>query len=225
MRYKLTLISFITLLIISCDLKTAPEYLMEAEKLEQQGKFKEAIQLLDKAILKDENFLGAYINRGADKSELGEYVSAIEDYKKVIEIDPKNTLALYNIGNNYKRCKNYKKSLEFYNKAFDTKGGDTSYIDLAENSFVDLGQEFDVPGKEIYYERGISFFYLDSLNNSFKDFRNCIKQNYKSAESNYWLGHIYLRTNQKKLACEKFNEAKELGDKDAEGEIKKYCNQ
>jgi len=89
MKYKLTLISFITLLITSCDLKTAPEYLMEAEKLEQQGKFKEAIQLLDKAILKDEKFLGAYINRGADKSELGEYLSAIEDYKKVIQLTQK----------------------------------------------------------------------------------------------------------------------------------------
>jgi len=39
------------------------------------------------------------------------------------------------------------------------------------------------------------------------------------------LARSYIPKNKsKKQACENFNEAKELGDIDAEGEIKKYCN-
>ena len=55
-------------------MKSAKEHFADAERLEEQGKYKDAIQVLDKAISKDQNFLGAYINRGADKSALGEFL-------------------------------------------------------------------------------------------------------------------------------------------------------
>ncbi|ESU21166.1 hypothetical protein FCR2A7T_06980 [Flavobacterium cauense R2A-7] len=197
---------------------------MEAEELEQEGKYKEAILLLDKAISKDDKFIGAYINRGADKSALGDYEKAIKDYEKVLSINPNNTLALFNIANNYKRIENYKKSLEYYNKAFTSKGGDKFYMDLADNDFVDLGHDFDVPGKEIFYERGITLFHLGSLNKSYSDFQSSIKQKYNVAQSHYWIGFIYLKTNQRELACENFNKSRDLGDKDAEAEIIKFCD-
>ncbi len=54
----------------SCDFKSAQEYLNEADKLSEQGKCKEAIKLLDKAIEKEPKYIGAYINRGSDKSSL-----------------------------------------------------------------------------------------------------------------------------------------------------------
>ena len=62
---------------LSCDFKTAKDYFTEAEQLEEQGKYKEAISILDKAILKDNKLLGAYINRGANKSAIGDFKGAI----------------------------------------------------------------------------------------------------------------------------------------------------
>lgn len=213
----------ISITFIGCDIKSAKDYFAEAEKLEQQQKYKEAIPLLDKAILKDKNFLGAYINRGADKSAIGDYKGAIADYEKVISLDSKNTLAYFNVGNNLKRIGDNKSAIDFYNKAFNTKGGDGIYLDLQPNSVIDLSS-FDVPGHEIYYERGIALYQIDSLKKAFSDFQNCISKNYMTAESNYWIGNIFLVNGNKEKACEYFNKAKSLGDTDADDSIRKYCN-
>ena len=137
-------------------MNSAKDYFADAERLEEQRKYKEAVQLLDKAISKDQNFLGAYINRGGDKSALGDFKGAIEDYMKVVTLDPKNTLALFNIGNNFKRLDDHQSAVIYYNKAFATKGGEGIYIDFEPNNVVDL-DKFDVPGHEISYERAISF--------------------------------------------------------------------
>ena len=203
------LILTIILLLTSCDFKSAQEYLNEADKLSEQGKYKEAIELLDKAIEKDPKYLGAYINRGADKSALKDYKGAIEDYKNVLQIDPKNTLALFNIGNNYKRLDDFKTAVDYYDKAFDTKGGQTIYLDLTPNDFIDLS-EFDVPGHEIHYERGIAYYNIDSLQRAFNDFNAAIQKNYMTAECYFWLGFIYISTGQKDLACENLKKSKQL---------------
>lgn len=212
----------ISLTFLSCDFKSAKDYFAEAEKLEEQQKYKEAIPLLDKAILKDNKYLGAYINRGADKSAIGDFKGAITDYEKVISIDPKNTLAYFNIGNNLKRLGDNKSAVDFYNRAFRTKGGDGIYIDMTPNAFIDLSS-FDVPGHEIYYERGLAFYEIDSLQKSFLDFQNCIRKNYMTADSYVMVGNIYLIKGQKNQACDYFHKAKALGNNDAQNSINKYC--
>ncbi len=214
----------IILLLPSCYFKTAQDDLNEADKLSEKKKYKEAIELRDKAIQKDPKYFGAYINRGADKASLGDFKGAIEDYKNVLQIDPKNTLALFNIGNNYKRLDDFKTAVEYYDKAFDTKGGESIYLDFIPNDFIDLS-EFDVPGHEIHYERGIAYYYIDSLQRAFNDFNAAIQKNYMTAECYYWIGFIYISTGQTELACENLKKSKQLGDKDAEAELKKNCNE
>jgi len=216
----LTILFFLT----GCDFKTAQDYLNEADRLSEQKKYQEAIELLDKAIKKDPKYLGAYINRGADKSALGNFEAAIDDYKAVLQIDPKNTLALFNIGNNYKRISDFGKAVDYYNQAFDTKGGQFSYFNYTPNEFIDRSV-FDVLGHEIHFERGIAYFNIDSLQRAFDDFNAAIGENYMKAESNCWLGYIYVSTGQTDLACEKFRKSKQLGDKTAEEELKRYCNE
>jgi len=204
-------------------MKSAKEYFADAERQEGQGKYKEAVQLLDKAISKDQNFLGAYINRGADKSALGDFKGAIEDYMKVVTLDPKNTLALFNIGNNYKRLGDYQSAVIYYNKAFETKGGEGIYIDFTPNTFVDL-DKFDVPGHQISYERAIAFYQLDSLNRASTDFQHSISNDFMTADCYQRIGYIYVSRGQKEKACECFQKAIDLGNKDAESDIVKYCN-
>ncbi len=222
---KQVAISFTILFILSsCDFKTEQDYLNDAERLSEQKKYKEAIELLDKAIKKNPKYLGAYINRGADKSALGYFEEAIKDYKTVLQIDSKNTLALYNIGNNYKRLENYEKAVEFYNQAFETKGGQNIYLDLTQNDFFGIN-EYDVPGYEIFYERGIAYYSMDSLQRALEDINASLHQNYMIADCYFWLGFIYLSTGQTDLGCENLKKSKQLGNKDAEIELKKYCNE
>jgi tetratricopeptide (TPR) repeat protein len=221
-RIYLTILT-ILLFLTSCDMKSAKEYLVDAEGLEMQREYMEAIQLLDKAISKDQNFLGAYINRGADKSALGDFKGAIEDYMKVVTLDPKNTLALFNIGNNYKRLDDHQSAVIYYNKAFATKGGEGIYVDFTPNPFVDL-DKFDVPGHEISYERAIAFYQLDSLNRAFSDFQHSISKDFMTADCYQRIGYIYVSRGQKEKACEYFQKAIDLGNKDAESDKAKYCN-
>ena len=66
------------------DFKSAQEYLNEADKLSEQGKCKEAIILLDKAIEKEPKYIGANINRGADKSALKDYTLIIKNVEFLV---------------------------------------------------------------------------------------------------------------------------------------------
>jgi tetratricopeptide (TPR) repeat protein len=227
---KTLLISLLITILSSCVLKTAEQYQSEAQILFEKKDYKGAINLLNKAIIKDDKYIGAYIDRGANKSALDDDLGAIEDFKKILLIDPDNTLALFNIGKMYCNLKEYKLSIEFYNKAFDTKGkaidtnGNTIYSDLVDNKFVDLGYKYDVKGGDIFYERGIAYYNFNDLKNSFNDFKSCIQQNYNVKESYYWIGCIYLDVKKNDKACECFYKAKENGDNEVEfNEIQKYC--
>ena len=227
---KILLISLLITFLSSCDLKTAEQYQSEAQILFEKKDYKGAINLLNKAIIKDDKYIGAYLDRGANKGQLDDYIGAIKDFKKVLSIDSDNTLALFNIGKTYCNLKKYKLAIQFYNKAFDTKGkafdtnGETVYIDLVDNKFVDLGYKNDVKKGDIFYERGIAYYNFNDLKNSFNDFKSCIQQNYNVKESYYWIGCIYLDVKKNDKACECFYKAKENGDNEIEfNEIQKYC--
>jgi len=215
------------LIVIGCEFKTAQNLVTEAAKLSELGKYEDAIELLNKAIEKDPRYIGAYINRGADKSALENYEAAISDYKIVLNFDSSNTLALYNIGNNYKRIYKFHTAIEYYNLAFETKGGQEFYYDINSINFMNLNtlNEFDVPGHEIHFERAIAYYSIDSLHQAFDDFNVAISKNYMTAESYWWIGYIYASSEQEDLACQSFKIARQLGKENIDEEIRKYCNE
>ncbi|MDA3910537.1 MAG: hypothetical protein PF448_04175 [Bacteroidales bacterium] len=213
----------IILTLVSCDFKSSEYYNGEAQKFEKEGKYKEAIPLLDKAIEKDPQNIYALINRGVDKSILEDYKGAIEDYSKIIEIDSANALAYLNRGKNKKRLEDYNGAIEDFEKAIKTKGGELIYMEKVENSFIDNGFEFDVGMEEIRFERGIARYNIDSVRLAFEDFKFCIQANYEKPACHYWIGLIYLAYNMNDEACKAFENSEKLGDPDAKEMIEKYC--
>ena len=200
------------------------DYLQEAEKLADNGQFIEANELLEIALEKDPKFIGAYINKGANYSAMGNYKKAIQTYYQGLLIDPGNTMLLFNIGNNYRLLENYETAIEFYNKAFETKGGDKFYVNYDKSfDFADIGQYYDIEGKEIYFQRGLAYLDLDSIHQSYSDFNNCIKRNYEVPASLYYIGFIYLKNYQDSLGCENLKKSASLGYKDALIALKDYC--
>lgn len=221
MKQILFFISLITL--ISCDVKSSADYNSEAEKLEKEGKYVEAILLLDKAIEKDSNNIYAFINRAVDKSILEDYQGAIIDYTKVLQIDSNNILALLNRGKNKKRLENYIGAIEDFEKAINVKGGESFYVDKVKNSFVETGYEFDVSMEEIRYERGIARYQIGSLNLAFKDFNFCIEKNYEASSSHYWRGIIYLTNGMNEEGCSDLTKAQIMGEPHAQHLMNEYC--
>lgn len=220
---KQILIILSILAFTSCDFKSSAVYNAEAEKLEQEERFSEAIPLLDKAIEKDPTNIYALINRGVDKSILEDYKGSIEDYTKVIELDSDNALAFLNRGKNKKRLEDYQGAIEDFEKAIKTKGGEMLYMDKVENSFVETGFEFDVTMEEIRYERGIARYNIDSLKLAFEDFNFCVEKHFNKPASIYWRGIIYVAYGMNTEGCADLTEAQKLGDTDAQEMIGKYC--
>lgn len=222
MKHLLALV--LIFILFSCDFKSSEDYHKEANKLEQKEKFKDAIDLLDKAIEKDPQNISALLDRAVDKSYTLDYKGAIDDYSRVLDIDSDNTLALFNRGKNKKRLENFNGAIIDFNEAISTIGGENIIINRLEIAFRNTGYEFDVTMEEIKFERGIAYYKIDSLKLAFKDFNFSIKKNHLLSECYFWKGLIYLRYNKNSEGCNYLNKSKELGDPDAQGLINKYCN-
>ncbi|WP_419033899.1 tetratricopeptide repeat protein [Dysgonomonas gadei] len=237
---QLFCLTIIVAIFFSCKPNKAQQYFNEAELLEQKGKTEEAIRLLDKAIAEDTNLIAAYINRGASKSMLKDYMGAIADYTAVIKIDSTYALAYLNRGKSKKRIENYNDAILDFNTALKLKGyGDFITVTFVDNPFfhVDEDREYLEPTiNEILYERGIAYFYIDSLKQAFSDFSFCISegnipQSNKRGEFEfnavndcyYWRGFVYLKLGYKDKGCKDLHKAAELGITEAIYEIERYC--
>ncbi|WP_405266672.1 tetratricopeptide repeat protein [Cellulophaga sp. Ld12] len=224
MPKNLIYILTISLLLSSCDFKTAEDYYDLAYELEEQGKYKEAIVFLDKAIEKKPYLKPALLNRGADKSALNDYRGAIKDYELILNYDSDNTLALMNIGNNYKRLKDYKKSVEFYTEALNSKGvikSDSIYLVINFPNDWDKESDYYVRKHEIEFERGISYVYLNEYANGIKDLEQAIKYNYELPDALSWTGEAYYELNDTLNARKFLTEASKYGIIDAKELLEK----
>lgn len=220
---KLLSIMFLLAILTGCDFKSSEGYHKEANKIEQEGKFKEAILLLDKVVEKDPNNIKALLDRAVDKSTIEDYKGAITDYSLVIELDPDNGLAYLNRGKNKKRLEDYRGAIADFDKAISTKGGELIYMDKIKNSFVETRFEYDVKMEEIKFERGIAYSNIDSLKRAFDDFNFSIQKNFALPDCYYWRGLIYLSYNMKDEGCKDLSKAMELGDPDAKELLNKNC--
>jgi len=214
---------FTLLILTACDFKSSEDYHKEANGLEKQKKYKEAIVILDKAIEKDPKNIKALLDRGVDKSIIEDFKGSIIDYTRVIEIDHDNGLAFLNRGKNKKRIEDYTGAIADFNEAISTKGGENLYLDKVENSFIETGFEFDIKMEEIRFERGIAYYNIDSLKKALDDFNFSLQKNFALSDSYYWRGLIYIRYNMKSEGCNDLNKARELGDPDAKVLIDKNC--
>ena len=217
-------ISLILILFSSCDFKSARDYYDLAYELEEQGKYKEAIVYLDKAIEKKPDLKPALLNRGADKSELKDYKGAINDYELILKYDSDNTLALMNIGNNYKRLKNYKKSVEYYTMALKSKGAiksDSIYLEINFPNEWEKEADYYVREHEIEFERGISYVYLKEYSNGVNDLMQAIKYKHELPDALSWTGQAYYELNDTLNARKFLTKATEYGMIDAKELLEK----
>ncbi|MGG9970186.1 tetratricopeptide repeat protein [Ferruginibacter sp. SUN002] len=224
--YILTII-FLT----SCDFKSADDYLKQGHDIGLTGNYKAAIPIFDKAIQKNPKLKEAYIQRGLCYENIHEDSLAINDYKKLLSFDHKNTTAFYYIGLCKYRQNKFEEAIEFYNNALITKGIsnplDTSrsqfVLDLNKNGILGEQATFDVASYEIYYERGLAYYSTGQIKRAFYDFENCINQKYQLGESNYMIGLCWLTANKKDKACEAFRQGAFYGDSLSKTQILEVC--
>jgi len=74
-----------------------------------------AISAFDFAIISDEYFVGAYIEKGSALEKINKYNEAIENYKLIIALKDESSYPLLRMGICYDKIGNYKKAIQNFN--------------------------------------------------------------------------------------------------------------
>ncbi len=80
-------------------------------------KFNEALRAFDYAVLIDEYFVGAYLEKAKTLEKLKNYKEAIENYKATLELDDPTSFVFLRIGECFEKLNNTTLAIQYYKKA------------------------------------------------------------------------------------------------------------
>lgn len=113
------------------DESLAYEHFSSAYLLLKLGRYQQAIEEYEKAIILKKDFVDAYFNLAFLYKKNKQYQKAITYYKKVIALEKDNDLVYFYLANIYKHTKKYQLAVKFYKKALTLKNQDNEiYIHL-----------------------------------------------------------------------------------------------
>ena len=84
--------------------------------------YKKALAAYDFAIISDDTFIGAYLEKGKVLEKLGRYNEAITSYTITLELDDPTSFALLRIGKCHEKLRNDELALQFYHKCIEEDG-------------------------------------------------------------------------------------------------------
>ncbi|QIE58012.1 tetratricopeptide repeat protein [Rasiella rasia] len=84
--------------------------------------YKKALAAFDFAIISDDRFIGAYLEKGKALERLKRYSEAIESYTITLGLDDPTSFALLRIGKCYEKLGDNDLALQFYNKCVEEDG-------------------------------------------------------------------------------------------------------
>ncbi|NNK69867.1 MAG: tetratricopeptide repeat protein [Flavobacteriaceae bacterium] len=183
---------------------------------------KKALAAFDFAIISDDVFIGAYLEKGKVLERMGQYVEAIENYKVTLALEDPTSFALLRIGHCYEKLgqediavQHYYKTVEedplldkgwlaitnFYCRRNDFQKG-LYYINKALNIDSD-----NVAYWKLYSSINVKLNFLEEAETGYK--RTLELGNY---ELDTWLhrGDILLKLGEIKAAINNFSQAKEF---------------
>ncbi|MFQ5963146.1 MAG: tetratricopeptide repeat protein [Candidatus Scalinduaceae bacterium] len=148
---------------------------------------------------------------------------AIEEFKEVIEIDPEDVNAYYNLGNAYVDKGMFNEAISAYKRAIEIN---PEFIDAYLNLGMiylnkDLTDEVISLYKQalkhspndtfLYYHLGEAYAYKERYQKAITEFKKAISINPMDPDSQYRLAEMYYETKQFDLALKHIRRAEELG--------------
>lgn len=79
-------------------------------------KYKKALAAFDFAIISDDSFIGAYIERGKVLEKLKRYNEAIENYNITLKLDDPTSFALLRIGHCFEKLRKYDLAIQYFER-------------------------------------------------------------------------------------------------------------
>jgi tetratricopeptide (TPR) repeat protein len=142
-----------------------------------------------------------YLQSGITKHKQEDYKGAIKDYTKAIKFNKENKDAYFNRGSCELVIKDFKSAIADFTKTIEL---DQKYV-------------------KAYYSRATVFVSQEKYTDALPDLDKTVELDATLPNALTLRGQIRAQTGNKKGACEDFNKAKEIGDKQAGKYISQFC--
>ncbi|MBL7844619.1 MAG: tetratricopeptide repeat protein [Cyclobacteriaceae bacterium] len=178
-----------------------------------------------------------YTQKGRELLEKEEYVEALLNLNKALEVDPNYASAYYFRGNIKSQFDDRHGAMKDYNTALEKKPKLTEAFFARGNVKMKLQDYYGAIDDysaaialnenfvEAYYNRGKAKQYLQAYQDAINDCSKIIAINKKSVDAYYMRGLLRIEFGDLKNGCLDLSKAGELGDLKAYELIKEKCNQ
>ncbi len=109
--------------------------------------YEKALSAFDFAVISDDRFIGAYLEKGKVLEKLGRYNEAIENYQITLELDDPTSFALLRLGKCYEKLGNDELAIKYYNRAIHEDP-------LLDNGWIAIT---DFYSKKLDYQKALYF--------------------------------------------------------------------
>ena len=155
---------------------------------------------LDSAIARNKDDKKLYNNRGLAKFNAKDFMGAIADYTKAIEID------------------------SMYIDPYTNRSNVNEHLGNFEASLKDLGYVIKHDPKAVYYNmRGVIYGRMQVFDMALNDFDKAIALDSGASEYYFNKGNALLSLGNKDEACKHWKKSKDMGNKSAGNWIDGYC--
>jgi tetratricopeptide (TPR) repeat protein len=225
---------FFIVLAVSCS-QSSDAFVQKAKSLLKEGKPRESLEYLNKAIDKDASNAEAFNMRGVAYFELKEYQNAMMDYDQAIKIQPDQYKAYLNRALLSSFQNKADKALEDYNKALqlapDTadlylnRGQVLVQLDSSAAAIRDFEKatQLDPKNTQAWYNLGNTHFRNSDYEQAVLCLQKATRIDPKFGKAFYGLGLAQWETGEKELSCGSWKQAQSLGYQEAHLAIEKYC--
>ena len=202
-------------------------YFETASKEYFYGDLNKAIEFFTKSIIDKQEIANSYMYRGAAKGFLGKFSEALIDIDSSFSIDTSNKKINYYYGKIYLLKKEYKKAIQYTNKAIINNPRDAAAYDQRAianmglehftNAIVDDNIAIKIDSlKQIFYtNRGFAKLKLKEYEEAIKDFNNSLRlEPNQKAYANR--GSAYSQLNQHQSAISDYTKSLEINPDDSE---------
>ncbi|MCX6271158.1 MAG: tetratricopeptide repeat protein [Bacteroidetes bacterium] len=169
--------------------------------LARKGDFPQAMAQFDKALEIDPGLAKTYANRGKCKNQQAAFKSALDDLQKSLSLGFRNPDLYFELGFSCYNLKDFYKAIEYF------------------NSCTDLSPDYLAA---IIY-RGFANFNMSDFSAALTDLDKAVNHGTQDALVYSMRGLSLIRLNRRAEACADFAKAQNLGLKQVNREIEKYC--
>ncbi|MES2796789.1 MAG: tetratricopeptide repeat protein [Bacteroidota bacterium] len=218
----------------SCS-NSSEAFLEKGRELLKTGHSKEAIEMFNHAVDKDDENAEAFNARGAAFFEQKDYQSAQLDYEKAMKLRPEWYRPVFNRALLRIAKQDSEGALIDYNLAAKLDSTQSEiYLNrgtiFAENqkyneamSDFKMAVKLDSTNKNSWYNLGNIQFQLEDFDNSIISFKKTVQIDPNFGKAFYGLGIIYVNKEEKENGCINLKQANRLGYEPAKTALKVYC--